>query len=167
MPRHQIAPHHLRSVAGHWKSEWHHALSPSWQVSVREIFVTIPHLLVAEDDPAISHVLKALLAHGGMSCEVVASALAGLQGKERLHYSALLIDLGIPAPEGLQLIRAIRADHIIPIVVLASRASEEDKVGILDAGADELIVKPFFPSELLARIRSLIRRSGYSALPAA
>jgi DNA-binding response OmpR family regulator len=71
--------------------------------------VTIPHLLVAEDDPAISHVLKALLAHGGMSCDVVESALAGLQGKGRLRYSALVIGLGNPGPEGRELIRSSRS----------------------------------------------------------
>jgi DNA-binding response OmpR family regulator len=129
--------------------------------------LTIPHLLVAEDDPAISHVLKALLAYGGMSCNVVGSAVAGLRGEARARYSGLIIDLGMPDPEGLELIRSIRADHIIPIIVLASRATEEDKVSILDAGADEFMLKPFFPGELLARIRSLLRRSGYPALPAA
>jgi CheY-like chemotaxis protein len=136
-------------------------------VSVCEFLVIIPHLLVAEEDPAISHVLKALLAYGGMSCDIVASALAGLRGEGRLRYSALIIDLGVPDAEGLQLIRAICADHFIPIVVLAGRASEEDKVSILDAGADEFMLKPFFPNELLARIRSLLRRSSYPALPAA
>ena len=129
--------------------------------------MTIPHLLVAEDDPAISHVLKALLAHGGMSCDVVSSARTGLEGKGRSRYAALVIDLGMPGAEGLQLIRSIRADHIIPIVVLASRATEEDKVSILDAGADEFMLKPFFPGELLARIRSLLRRSSYPSRPAA
>jgi two-component system KDP operon response regulator KdpE len=129
--------------------------------------VTVPHLLVAEDDPAISHVLKALLAYGGMSCDIVTSAVAGLKGKGRLRYSALLIDIGSPSEKGLQLIRTIRADHIIPIIVIAGRASEEDKVSILDAGADEFMLKPFFPGELLARIRSLLRRSSYPSLPAA
>ena len=129
--------------------------------------MTIPHLLVAEDDPAISHVLKALLAHGGMSCDVVSSARTGLQSERRSLYAALVIDLGLPGAEGLQLISSIRADHLIPILVLASRATEEDKVSILDAGADEFMLKPFFPGELLARIRSLLRRSSYPALPAA
>jgi DNA-binding response OmpR family regulator len=129
--------------------------------------VTIPHLLVAEDDPAISHILKALLAHGGMSCNVVASALEELEGERRLRYAALIIDLGMPTAEGLQLIRSLRADRVIPIIVLAGRATEEDKVAMLDAGADEFMLKPFFPGELLARIRSLLRRSSYSALPAA
>jgi DNA-binding response OmpR family regulator len=129
--------------------------------------VSIPHLLVAENDPAISHVLKALLAYGGMSCDIVLSAEAELQGVEDAGYAALILDLGMPDPKGLQLIRSIRADHFLPIVVLASRATEEDKVNILDAGADEFMLKPFFPGELLARIRSLLRRSSYPALPAA
>lgn len=130
--------------------------------------MTIPHLLVAEDDPAISHILKALLAHGGMSCDVVSSTAEGLRGERRRRYSALLLDLGMPDMEGLQLIRMLRAeDGFLPIVVLAGRATEEDKVSILDAGADEFILKPFFPGELLARLRSLLRRSSYSSLPAA
>ena len=129
--------------------------------------MTIPHLLVAEDDPAISHVLKALLAYGGMSCDVATSIVAGLRAEGRRPYSALVIDLGMPDPEGLKLIRTIRAGDTIPIVVLASRATEEDKVSVLDAGADEFMLKPFFPGELLARIRSLLRRSSYPALPAA
>ena len=137
------------------------------QLSVCEFLVTIPHLLVAEDDPAISHVLKALLAYGGMSCDVVKSAVAGLQGGAHLRYSALVVDLGMPDAAGVQLIRSIRADYLIPIVVLAGRATEEDKVGVLDAGADEFLLKPFFPNELLARIRSLLRRSSLQSLPAA
>jgi two-component system KDP operon response regulator KdpE len=129
--------------------------------------VTIPHLLVAEDDPAISHVLKALLAYGGMTCDVVTCAVEGLRGEGRLLYSALLIDLGVPDAEGLQLISSIRADTTMPMIVMAGRATEEDKVSILDAGADEFVLKPFFPAELLARIRSLLRRSSYPSLPAA
>jgi DNA-binding response OmpR family regulator len=129
--------------------------------------VTIPHLLVAEDDPAISHVLKALLAYGGMSCDIVKSAMAGLGGGAHLRYSAVIVDLGMPDVAGLQLIRAIRADYLIPMVVLASRAAEEDKVSVLDAGADEFLLKPFFPNELLARIRSLLRRSNLPSMPAA
>jgi DNA-binding response OmpR family regulator len=129
--------------------------------------VTVPHLLVAENDPAISHVLKALLAHGGMSCDVVTSVADGLRGERRSRYAALIIDLGMPSDDGLQLIRSIRAGGTIPIVVLAGRALEEDKVAVLDAGADEFMLKPFFPGELLARIRSLLRRSSYSTLPAA
>jgi DNA-binding response OmpR family regulator len=129
--------------------------------------VTVPHLLVAENDPAISHVLKALLAHGGMSCDVVTSIADGLRGERRSRYAALIIDLGMPSDDGLQLIRSIRAGGTIPIVVLAGRALEEDKVAVLDAGADEFMLKPFFPGELLARIRSLLRRSSYSTLPAA
>jgi DNA-binding response OmpR family regulator len=102
-----------------------------------------------------------------MSCDIVTSAVAGLEGEGRLRYSALLMDIGSPSEKGLQLIRTIRAGHIIPIIVIAGRASEEDKVSILDAGADEFMLKPFFPGELLARIRSLLRRSSYPSLPAA
>jgi DNA-binding response OmpR family regulator len=93
--------------------------------------------------------------------------MSGLGGGAHLRYSAVIVDLGMPDVAGLQLIRAIRADYLIPMVVLASRAAEEDKVSVLDAGADEFLLKPFFPNELLARIRSLLRRSNLPSMPAA
>jgi DNA-binding response OmpR family regulator len=127
----------------------------------------MPHLLVAEDDPAISHVIKALLAYGGMSCDVVACAVESLAGRRGSRYSVLLIDLGVPTAERLAVIRSIRAQFSIPVIAITGRAEEEDKIQVLDAGADDVVLKPFFPGELLARIRSLLRRSGYGWAPAA
>jgi two-component system KDP operon response regulator KdpE len=102
-----------------------------------------------------------------MTCHVVASVAEILNGDKLSRYSALLIDLGIPTATGLDVIRSIRAQSTIPIIVISARAEEEDKVDALDAGADDFVLKPFFPGELLARIRSLLRRSGYMAAPAA
>ncbi|HEX2704195.1 MAG TPA: response regulator transcription factor [Candidatus Lustribacter sp.] len=116
-------------------------------------------VLLAEDDPAISEPLARALRREGYEVDVRAdgpSALAGARNNPDL----LVLDLGLPHLDGLEVCRRIRAEGItVPVLVLTARADEVDTVVGLDAGADDYVTKPFRLAELLARVRALLRRS--------
>lgn len=115
-------------------------------------------ILVIEDEVPIRRFLRASLqSHGFVTCE----AESGTEGlKELLDRppELVLLDLGLPDMEGLDLIRRTREWSTVPIVVLSARGQEADKVAALDAGADDYLTKPFGMGELLARVRVHLRR---------
>jgi two-component system KDP operon response regulator KdpE len=115
-------------------------------------------VLVVEDDPAIRNVLHALLE--AEKYRVVAAETASRADIEaRSHKPDLLIvDLGLPDRDGLEVIRGLRIWSTVPIIVLSARTMEAQKIAALDAGADDYITKPFSAAELLARVRAALRR---------
>ena len=118
-----------------------------------------PHqILIIEDEPVIREVLRVLLVREAYRV-IEAPTAARAQIEARNHKPDLLIvDLGLPDGDGLDLIRRIRAWSSIPIVVLSARTLEEQKIAALDAGADDFVTKPFSAPELLARVRAGLRR---------
>jgi DNA-binding response OmpR family regulator len=115
-------------------------------------------VLLAEDDAAISEPLARALRREGYEVTVRADGpgalLAGQSGVD-----LVVLDLGLPGMDGLQVCRRLRADgHTFPVLVLTARADEVDTVVGLDAGADDYVTKPFRLAELLARVRALLRR---------
>ncbi len=124
-------------------------------------------ILVAEDEPAIRDVLRVLLA--AEHFRVVEAESAGRAAIEaRSHKPDLMIvDLGLPDRDGVDLIREVRSWSPVPIIVLSARTNEADKIAALDAGADDYVTKPFAARELLARVRAALRRSATGAAPAA
>ena len=125
-------------------------------------------ILVIEDEPAIRAVLRVLLEEENYRVIEAASAGRG-EIEARSHKpDLLLVDLGLPDEDGVDLIRRLREWSPVPIVVLSARTMESQKVAALDAGADDYVTKPFGAPELLARIRAGLRRSsrGADALPA-
>jgi two-component system KDP operon response regulator KdpE len=118
----------------------------------------VPHLLIVEDDEAASFVLSAALDFGGFTSEVAPTAMEAMQRLRDKGFDAILVDLGLPDLDGSQLIRVLKFHNDIPLIVVSGRAAEEDKVAALDAGADDFVAKPYAPSELLARIRAVLRR---------
>jgi two-component system KDP operon response regulator KdpE len=125
----------------------------------------VPHLLLVEDDPATLHVLEATLDYGGFSSDIAPTALEALQRINGREYDAVLLDLGLPDVDGSHLIKTLRAQSDVPIVVVSGRGTEHDKIAALDLGADDFIAKPFLPGELLARIRAVLRRRGSYTMP--
>jgi two-component system, OmpR family, KDP operon response regulator KdpE len=125
----------------------------------------VVHLLIVEDDPAIRRGLIRAMTDRGH-----AVASAGTAG-EALHHlldaqpDLVVLDLGLPDMSGHQLLRMIRAVSRVPVVVATARDSEQDMVRVLDAGADDYIVKPFGPGQLDARIRAVLRRSAVEEGP--
>lgn len=122
-------------------------------------------VLIVEDDAGIRDVLRAML--GASSYRVVdAESAARGEIEARAHKPDLLIvDLGLPDRDGIELIRSVRAWSGVPIIVLSARTSETQKIAALDAGADDYVTKPFGAAELLARVRAALRRVATGALP--
>jgi two-component system KDP operon response regulator KdpE len=116
-------------------------------------------VLVVEDDADIRAVLTTVL--GGETYRVVEAGTAGRGEIEaRAHKPDLIVlDLGLPDRDGIDLIRQVRSYSPVPIVVLSARTLESQKIAALDAGADDFVVKPFSAAELLARVRAALRRN--------
>ena len=118
-----------------------------------------PTVLLVEDDRQLAKMLAALLVEEGYRVEVAGGGQAGLHLGLTRQYGVLIIDRGLPVLEGLELLRKLRSNGIrTPALVLTARGSLTDRVDGLDAGAEDYLVKPFEVPELLARIRSLLRR---------
>lgn len=116
-------------------------------------------ILLIEDDAAIRNVLRVLLQAEHYRVVEAATAARG-EVEARSHKpDLLLVDLGLPDDDGLKVIARVRAWSPVPIIVLSARTMEEQKVAALDAGADDYVTKPFSAPELLARVRSALRRN--------
>ena len=122
-----------------------------------------PLVLIVEDERAIRQFVRAALMREGMSVfESETLSQAREDAKARRH-DLLIVDLGLPDGDGVDLIRDVRASSRVPIIVLSARSAEADKVRALDAGADDYVEKPFGISELLARARANLRRHNADA----
>ncbi len=114
-------------------------------------------VLIVDDEPAIRRLLRTGLAAGGyrtIEAETAAEAIAMAGGESP---DLILLDLGLPDMEGIDLVRTIHAGSAMPIVVLSARDDERGKVAALDLGADDYVTKPFGMAELIARIRTALR----------
>jgi len=120
---------------------------------------TRPEILLIEDDPQIRKFLKAMLTAENYRFHEAVIAGDGIAQAAARHPDLILLDLGLPDKDGIDVIRDIRQWSHIPIVVLSARGQERDKIRALDAGADDYVSKPFQPGELSARIRASLRRS--------
>jgi two-component system KDP operon response regulator KdpE len=120
-------------------------------------------VLVIEDEPAIRNVLKVLLEAEHYRVIEADTALRAEIETRGHKPDLLLIDLGLPDGDGLNVIRRVRAWSPVPIVVLSARTMEEQKIAALDAGADDYVTKPFSAPELLARVRAALRRNARGA----
>jgi two-component system KDP operon response regulator KdpE len=126
-----------------------------------------PLILIIEDDPAIRRFLRATLSAEGYRYFESVTAGDGIAQIDVRRPDLLLLDLGLPDRDGLEVIRHVRESSPMPIVVLSARGQEKDKVEALDRGADDYVEKPFAVGELLARIRAALRRAAGVAQPGA
>jgi DNA-binding response OmpR family regulator len=116
-------------------------------------------ILIVEDDPLQAESLALILRQEGYAVDLAATGVAGLEQARRLpHPDVVLLDVALPDLNGTEVARRLRAISHVPIVMLTARRQEADKIVGLDAGADDYVTKPFSPNELLARIRSQLRR---------
>src|SRR6202050_2712004 len=127
--------------------------------------VTIqPHILLGDDDPQIRELLEDYLKENALRVSVVAS---GLQMSQILVDEAIdlvILDLRLAGEDGMAIVRTLRESSAIPIVMLTGVRDEADRVMGLELGADDYLTKPFSPRELLARIRTVLRRTKGAAL---
>ncbi|MEH0843355.1 response regulator transcription factor [Micromonospora sp. CPCC 205711] len=120
---------------------------------------TPPRLLLVEDDPALAGLLADLLHEEGYAVDVVGDGHRGLHQGLTRDYQLMVVDRGLPALDGLDLVVRLREHGVgCPILLLTARGGVDDRVAGLDAGAEDYLVKPFEVPELLARLRALRRR---------
>jgi len=122
-------------------------------------------ILVVDDEPRIAGLVRDYLEHGGFAVIVAGDGPAAVREARTRHPDLVVLDLGLPGLDGLDVIRAIRRDSHLPIIALTARADESDKLIGLELGADDYVTKPFSPKELVARVRAVLRRSDLAALP--
>ena len=116
-------------------------------------------VLVVDDEPQIRRALSINLRAHGYDVEVAHDGERALDLAARKHPDVVVLDLGLPGIDGVEVIRGLRGWTQVPVVVLSVRDAEGDKVAALDAGADDYVTKPFGMDELLARLRAALRRT--------
>ena len=116
-------------------------------------------VLVVDDEPQIRRVVRNALATDSSRVIEAATGREAIDLAAAERPSIVILDLGLPDVSGLEVCREIRAWSLAPIIVLSARHSDQEKVALLDAGADDYITKPFSPSELQARVRAQLRRA--------
>lgn len=116
-------------------------------------------VLVVDDEPQIRRALAINLRARGYDVDLAPDGEQALEVAARRHPDAVVLDLGLPGIDGVDVIRGLRGWSQVPVVVLSVRESEGDKVAALDAGADDYVTKPFGIDELLARLRAALRRA--------
>ncbi|MBK5275977.1 MAG: response regulator [Desulfuromonadales bacterium] len=119
----------------------------------------LPRILVIDDELAIRRFLHTVLSSEEFSLHEAENGHAGLAAAAAFRPDVILLDLGLPDLDGIEVIKRIREWSQVPIIVLSVRDRENDKIDALDAGADDYLTKPFGVGELLARIRAALRRS--------
>ncbi|HZP28871.1 MAG TPA: response regulator [Acidimicrobiia bacterium] len=116
-------------------------------------------VLVVDDEPQIRRALAINLRARGYQVDLAEDGRAALDLAARSHPDVVVLDLGLPELDGVEVIRGLRGWSRVPIIVLSVRDAEGDKVAALDAGADDYVTKPFGMDELLARLRAALRRA--------
>lgn len=124
-----------------------------------------PTVLVVEDEPGIADVLLAYLRRDGMQAELATSGEAALELFRRLRPDLVLLDVRLPGIDGLDVLRVLRAESNVPVLMVTARAEDVDKLLALRMGADDYVVKPFSPPEVVARVRAVLRRTGSRVEP--
>jgi two-component system alkaline phosphatase synthesis response regulator PhoP len=117
-------------------------------------------ILIVDDEPQISAVLSAYLTNSGYRTVTAQDGKTAINLFEEKHPALILLDINLPGRDGLDVCQTIRQDSDIPIILLTARSEEDDKLAGLELGADDYIVKPFSPREVVARVKTVLRRSG-------
>jgi two-component system, OmpR family, response regulator len=123
-----------------------------------------PHILVVDDDPQIRELLEDYLRENGLRASVAASSAQMSQILADEAIDLIILDLRLAGEDGMMIARTLREESAIPIVMLTGVRDEADRVMGLELGADDYLTKPFSPRELLARIRTVLRRTKSAAL---
>ncbi len=122
-------------------------------------------ILVVDDEPRIAALARDYLEHAGFAVRVASSGEAALDTIRRDRPDLVVLDLGLPGADGLDVTREIRRGSTLPVIMLTARDDELDKLLGLELGADDYITKPFSPRELVARVRAVLRRADAAANP--
>ena len=124
-------------------------------------------ILVVEDEPQILGLVRDYLQHAGFTVLVASDGTSAVRAARTARPDLIVLDLGLPGMDGLDVTRALRRESEIPIIMLTARGDESDKLVGLELGADDYITKPFSPKEVVARCRAVLRRAEAMSAPAA
>jgi two-component system, OmpR family, alkaline phosphatase synthesis response regulator PhoP len=116
-------------------------------------------ILVVDDEPQIAEIARDYLRLAGFDVIVVDDGVRALETARGRRPDLVVLDLGLPGLDGLDVARALRKESDVPIIMLTARVSEDDRLSGLEIGADDYVTKPFSPRELVARVRAVLRRS--------
>ncbi|MEG0780393.1 MAG: response regulator transcription factor [Oscillospiraceae bacterium] len=123
-----------------------------------------PRILVVEDDRAIRNLIATTLETQGYPYDTAQNGTAAILEAASRRPDLIILDLGLPDIDGVEIIKKIRSWSNLPIIVVSARSEDSDKIGALDAGADDYLTKPFSVEELLARLRVALRRTRMAAV---
>jgi two-component system alkaline phosphatase synthesis response regulator PhoP len=116
-------------------------------------------ILVVDDEPRIAGIARDYLRLAGFDVIVAGDGVRALEAARGRHPDLVVLDLGLPGLDGMEVTRALRRDSDVPIIMLTARVEEDDRLQGLEVGADDYVTKPFSPRELVARVRAVLRRS--------
>ena len=126
---------------------------------IKRHMTTQDHILIVDDDAEIRSLLGEYLARNGYRTTLASEGKAMRRALEHANIDLVVLDLMLPGEDGLALCRKLRAESDLPVIMLTARGEETDRIVGLEMGADDYLAKPFSPRELLARIKSVLRRS--------
>lgn len=116
-------------------------------------------ILVVEDDSDIATIMRDYLVAAGFAVDVISRGDRAIESIRTSKPDLLILDLGLPGRDGLDVLREVRRSDDTPVIVVTARGEESDRIVGLELGADDYVVKPFSPKELVARVRALLRRA--------
>jgi DNA-binding response OmpR family regulator len=117
-------------------------------------------IMVVDDEARLVSLVETYLAQSGFRVVTASNGREALSVAERQEPDLIILDLMMPEMDGYEFMRRYRADHTTPIILLTARVDSDEKVGGLEAGADDYLTKPFRPRELMARVKTVLRRTG-------
>jgi DNA-binding response OmpR family regulator len=126
----------------------------------------MPTVLVVDDELKIARLIRDYLEEAGFVVATASDGKGAIASARQLKPDLIVLDLGLPNIDGLDVIRALRMGSNVPVVVVTARADEADRIVGLELGADDYVVKPFSPKELVARVRAVLRRTESARLGA-
>ncbi len=115
-------------------------------------------ILIIEDEKRIAHWLKTYFERAGYAAETVLDGLTGLSRAQSSNPDLIVLDLMLPGMDGMEICRKLRQESDVPIIMLTAKGTQPDRIGGLETGADDYIVKPFDPEEVVARANAVLRR---------
>jgi two-component system response regulator MprA len=119
-----------------------------------------PVIVLVDDEPGIVDFIELGLGHEGLAVVSANDAASGLETIRRVRPQLVILDVGLPDVDGFELLRRVRNESDVPVIMLTARGDPDDRVRGLDLGADDYVAKPFHTAELLARVRAHLRRAG-------
>ncbi len=119
-----------------------------------------PLVVIVDDEPGIIDFVQLGLGYEGMTVVAASTAQAGLEAVRRARPQLVILDVGLPDGDGFEVLRRLRSESDVPVIMLTARGDLDDRVRGLDLGADDYIAKPFHFAELVARVRAQLRRQG-------